>query len=145
MAEDEESKKRRVVVESLGWLTESLIMPNKYRVTSGVEASSIMELKAQLYQSQEESKKLARRPISSVRISCAASNDDHIVTLMHGSDPVRVELNRLENDIRDKDRELGDAVAEIKSLRNSEHLKEMAVKEDNKVVDEVVKEEMFGL
>ncbi|KAM1403277.1 hypothetical protein ACFX2I_011905 [Malus domestica] len=72
-------------------------------------------------------------------------NDDDIVTLMHGSDPVRVELNRLENDIRDKDRELGDAVAEIKSLRNSEHLKERAVKEDNKVVDEVVKEEMFGL
>ncbi|KAM1086323.1 hypothetical protein ACFX2B_011848 [Malus domestica] len=145
MAEDEEPKKRMVVVESLGWLTESLIMPNKHRVTSSVEASSIMELKAQLYQSQEESKKLARRPISSVRISCAASNGDDIVTLMHGSNPVRVELNRLENDIRDKDRELGDAVAEIKSLRNSEHLKERAVKEDNKVVDEVVKEEMFGL
>ncbi|KAM1745275.1 hypothetical protein ACFX11_012048 [Malus domestica] len=57
MANDEEPKKRRVVVESFGWLTESLIMPKKHRVTSGVEASSIMELKAQLYQSQEESKK----------------------------------------------------------------------------------------
>ncbi|KAI4298251.1 hypothetical protein L6164_031832 [Bauhinia variegata] len=53
----EEGKKKRVVVESLGWLTESSIMPKKHRAISGVGASSIMELKAQLYQSQEESKK----------------------------------------------------------------------------------------
>ncbi|TQD93120.1 hypothetical protein C1H46_021284 [Malus baccata] len=66
---------------------------------------------------------------SSAGISRAASDVDDIVTLMHGSDPVRVELNRLENDLRDKDRELGDAVAEIKSLRNSERLKEKAVEE----------------
>ncbi|XP_050147548.1 uncharacterized protein LOC126622911 [Malus sylvestris] len=56
-AEDEEPKKRRMVVESLGWLTESSIMPKKHRAIAGVGASSIMELKAQLYQSQEESKK----------------------------------------------------------------------------------------
>ncbi|KAM1762145.1 hypothetical protein ACFX12_004829 [Malus domestica] len=55
--EEEEPKKRRVVVESLGWLTESSIMPKKHRAIGGVGASSIMELKAQLYQSQEESKK----------------------------------------------------------------------------------------
>ncbi|KAM0981405.1 hypothetical protein ACFX13_014795 [Malus domestica] len=66
---------------------------------------------------------------ASAGISRAASDVDDIVTLMHGSDPVRVELNRLENDLRDKDRELGDAVAEIKSLRNSERLKEKAVEE----------------
>ncbi|XP_024019567.1 microtubule-associated protein 70-1 [Morus notabilis] len=54
---------------------------------------------------------------------------DDIITLLHGSDPVRVELNRLENEFRDKDRELGDALAEIKSLRNSERLKEKAVEE----------------
>lgn len=54
---------------------------------------------------------------------------EDIVTLLHGSDPVRVELNRLENEVRDKDRELGDALAEIKSLRNSERLKEKAVEE----------------
>ncbi|KAL6272522.1 hypothetical protein ACE6H2_023214 [Prunus campanulata] len=66
------------------------------------------------------------------RVTASASttsNGDDIVTLMHGSDPVRVELNRLENDLRDKDRELGDAVGEIKSLRNSERLKEKAVEE----------------
>ncbi|XP_050368696.1 uncharacterized protein At4g18257-like isoform X2 [Argentina anserina] len=55
--EGEEPKKKRVVVESLGWLTESTIMPKKHRAIAGVGASSIMELKAQLYQSQEDSKK----------------------------------------------------------------------------------------
>lgn len=54
---DEGSKKRRMVVESLGWLTESTIMPKKHRAIAGVGASSIMELKAQLYKSQEDSKK----------------------------------------------------------------------------------------
>lgn len=62
-------------------------------------------------------------------INRAGSEVDDIITLLHGSDPVRVELNRLENDLRDKDRELGDALAEIKSLRNSERLKEKAVEE----------------
>ncbi|CAL9025101.1 unnamed protein product [Prunus brigantina] len=70
-----------------------------------------------------------RKTISSAGISRAGSEVDDIITLMHGSDPVRVELNRLENDLRDKDRELGDAVGEIKSLRNSERLKEKAVEE----------------
>lgn len=67
---------------------------------------------------------------------------DDIVTLLHGSDPVRVELNRLENEVRVKDRELGDALAEIKSLRNSERLKEKAVEEltdELKKVDEKLK------
>ncbi|GLU22695.1 hypothetical protein SLE2022_387520 [Rubroshorea leprosula] len=53
----EEERKKRVVVESLGWLTESSIMPKKHRAIDGVGASSILELKAQLYKSQEESKK----------------------------------------------------------------------------------------
>lgn len=50
--------KKRLVVESLGWLTESSIMPRKHRAISGVGASSIIELKAQLYNSQEEAKKV---------------------------------------------------------------------------------------
>ncbi|XVF25491.1 hypothetical protein REPUB_Repub13aG0217000 [Reevesia pubescens] len=53
----EEGTKKRVVVESLGWLTESSIMPKKHRAIEGVGASSIFELKAELYKSQEESKK----------------------------------------------------------------------------------------
>ncbi|KAJ4844849.1 hypothetical protein Tsubulata_031231 [Turnera subulata] len=57
MGEAEEGKKRRVVVESLGWLTESSILPKKQRAIEGVGASSIVELKAQLYKSQEDAKK----------------------------------------------------------------------------------------
>ncbi|KAM0993574.1 hypothetical protein EV2_009518 [Malus domestica] len=74
---------------------------------------------------------------SSAGISRSGSDVDNIITLMHGSDPVRVELNRLENDLRDKERELGDAVAEIKSLRNSERLKEKAVEELTDELDKV--------
>lgn len=44
-------------MESLGWLTESSIMPKKHKAIEGVGASSILELKAELYKSQEESKK----------------------------------------------------------------------------------------
>ncbi|XWS43040.1 hypothetical protein CRYUN_Cryun16bG0067000 [Craigia yunnanensis] len=67
---------------------------------------------------------------------------DDIINLLHGSDPVRVELNRLENEVLDKDRELTDANAEIKSLRNSERLKEKAVEvltDELKKVDEKLK------
>ncbi|KAH9746119.1 Microtubule-associated protein 70-2 [Citrus sinensis] len=65
-----------------------------------------------------------RRP---VRPSFDADNE--FMTLLHGSDPVKVELNRLENEVRDKDRELGEAQAEIKALRLSERLREKAVEE----------------
>ncbi|GLJ39123.1 hypothetical protein SUGI_0797410 [Cryptomeria japonica] len=54
---------------------------------------------------------------------------DEILNLMHGSDPVKVELNRLENEVRDKDRELGEAQAEIKALKLSERAREKAVEE----------------
>ncbi|KAI3739658.1 hypothetical protein L2E82_30069 [Cichorium intybus] len=56
MNEEDTGKKKRVVVESLGWLTESSIMPKKHRAIAGVGPSSILELKAQLYKSQEEAK-----------------------------------------------------------------------------------------
>ncbi|KAG8475546.1 hypothetical protein CXB51_032356 [Gossypium anomalum] len=55
--------------------------------------------------------------------------DNEFITLLHGSDPVKVELNRLENEARDKDRELGEAQAEIKALRMSERQREKAVEE----------------
>ncbi|MCL7037657.1 hypothetical protein MKW94_017659 [Papaver nudicaule] len=44
-------------VESLGWLTESSIMPKKHKAIEGVGASSVLELKAQLYKTQEENRK----------------------------------------------------------------------------------------
>ncbi|KAI3700078.1 hypothetical protein L2E82_44693 [Cichorium intybus] len=54
---------------------------------------------------------------------------DDFINLLHGSDPVKLELNRLENEVRDKDRELSEAQAEIKALRLSERLREKAVEE----------------
>jgi len=45
---------------------------------------------------------------------------DDIITQLHGSDPVKVELNRLENEVRDKDRELAEAHSEIKALKQTE-------------------------
>eukprot|EP00262_Sarcandra_glabra_P009339 TRINITY_DN2354_c0_g1_i1.p1 TRINITY_DN2354_c0_g1~~TRINITY_DN2354_c0_g1_i1.p1 ORF type:complete len:346 (-),score=96.48 TRINITY_DN2354_c0_g1_i1:365-1402(-) len=52
---EEEMKNKRV--ESLGWLTESSVMPKKHKAIEGVGVSSILELKAQLYKTQEEAKK----------------------------------------------------------------------------------------
>eukprot|EP01018_Ginkgo_biloba_P025851 Gb_27528 [translate_table: standard] len=49
-----EDKKR---VGSLGWLTESSVMPKKQRAIGGVGVSSIVELRAQLYKTQEEAKR----------------------------------------------------------------------------------------
>ncbi|KAK4440151.1 hypothetical protein Salat_0350000 [Sesamum alatum] len=65
MGEEESKSSKKRVVESLGWLTESSIMPRKHRAIEGVGASSILELKAQLYQSQEESKRQPKEPIHS--------------------------------------------------------------------------------
>ncbi|XVF49852.1 hypothetical protein PTKIN_Ptkin04bG0049600 [Pterospermum kingtungense] len=64
--------------------------------------------------------------------------DNEFITLLHGSDPVKVELNRLENEVRGKDRELGEAQAEIKALRMSERLRQKAVEE---LTDELSKME----
>lgn len=50
------AKDRRV--QSLGWLTESSVMPKKRRAIAGVGASSIVELRAQLYRSQEDAKRV---------------------------------------------------------------------------------------
>ncbi|KAK9088183.1 hypothetical protein Scep_027265 [Stephania cephalantha] len=63
--EKEETKKKKMrgamamaesQSQSLGWLTESSIMPKKHKAINGVGASSILQLKAQLYKSQEEAK-----------------------------------------------------------------------------------------
>ncbi|KAH7656035.1 Microtubule-associated protein 70 [Dioscorea alata] len=72
----------------------------------------------------------AARSASRRRTSVRSSLDaDDFINLLHGSDPVKVELNRLENEVRDKDRELGEAQAEIKALKLSERAREKAVEE----------------
>jgi hypothetical protein len=67
---------------------------------------------------------------------------DDIINLLHGSDPIKVELNRLENEVRDKERELAEAYAEIKASKNAERLAEKAVEElfeERKKVEEKLK------
>ncbi|CAN8238758.1 unnamed protein product [Cochlearia groenlandica] len=77
-----------------------------------------------------------RRPI---RPSFDATGDNEFMNLLHGSDPVKLELNRLENEVRDKDRELGEAQAEIKALRFSERQREKAVEELTDELDKLEK------
>lgn len=69
--------------------------------------------------------------------SRVGSEVEDFVHMLHGSDPVRVELTRLENEVREKDRELGEAHAEIKGLKHSERLKEKAVQELNEELNKV--------
>ncbi|XP_075110169.1 microtubule-associated protein 70-2 isoform X2 [Nicotiana tabacum] len=75
---------------------------------------------------KEGCKGSSRRRTPAVRPSLDA---DEFMNLLHGSDPVKLELNRLENEVRDKDRELSEAQVEIKALRLSERLREKAVEE----------------
>ncbi|GJN35652.1 hypothetical protein PR202_gb24447 [Eleusine coracana subsp. coracana] len=64
----------------------------------------------------------------SPRLRPAIEMEDFI-NLLHGSDPVRVELTRLENELQYKEKELGDAQAEIKALRLSDRAREKAVQD----------------
>ncbi|KAK4795631.1 hypothetical protein SAY86_027957 [Trapa natans] len=84
-----------------------------------------------------------RKSIGSANpIPRGGSDADDMIHLLHGSDPVRVELSRLENEAREKDRELADAHAEIKSLNSSKRNTEKAVeelKEELTKVDEKLK------
>ncbi|KAK4423383.1 Microtubule-associated protein 70-1 [Sesamum alatum] len=82
---------------------------------------------------KEGGKGSSSRRRASVRPSLDA---DEFINLLHGSDPVKLELNRLENEVRDKDRELGEAHSQIKALKLSERLREKAVEE---LTDELAK------
>ncbi|XP_051145293.1 microtubule-associated protein 70-1-like [Andrographis paniculata] len=75
---------------------------------------------------KEGGKSSSTRRRASVRPSLDA---DEFINLLHGSDPVKLELNRLENEVRDKERELGEAYSQIKALKFSERLREKAVEE----------------
>ncbi|XP_020268993.1 microtubule-associated protein 70-2-like isoform X2 [Asparagus officinalis] len=83
--------------------------------------------------SKGEGKSSSRRRLA-IRKSLDA---DEFINLLHGSDPVKVELNRLENEVRDKDRELGEAQAEIKALRLSERAREKACEELNEELEKL--------
>ncbi|CAH9105410.1 unnamed protein product [Cuscuta epithymum] len=91
----------------------------------GTHSSSNAEASAENRLTPSTSFRSRRKPAA----SRAGSEADDFFNLLHGSDPVRVELTRLENEVREKERELGEAHAEIKSLKYSERLKEKAVEE----------------
>ncbi|CAA2960634.1 microtubule-associated 70-2-like [Olea europaea subsp. europaea] len=75
-------------------------------------------------------KEVSKGSSSRRRASLRPSMDsDDFINLLHGSDPVKLELNRLENEVRDKERELGEAQSKIRALRLSERLREKAVEE----------------
>ncbi|XP_024381202.1 microtubule-associated protein 70-3 [Physcomitrium patens] len=67
----------------------------------------------------------------------ACPDTEDLLNLLHGSDPVKVELNRLENEVRDKDRKLAEATAECKVLKQRERLREKAVEELAEELDKV--------
>lgn len=89
MTGEEGTGKKRAVTESLGWLTESSIMPKKHRAIEGVGASSILELKAELYKSQEDSKKsrdLAGPDVEYQRAKSKIAPKDHFSAKNSGVD-----------------------------------------------------------
>ncbi|KAM1068442.1 hypothetical protein ACFX2A_000413 [Malus domestica] len=63
---------------------------------------------------------------------------DELINLLHGSDLIKVELNRLKNEVRDKNRELGEAHAQIKALKLFDRASEKACEE---LTDELLKVE----
>ncbi|MED6180535.1 hypothetical protein PIB30_011047 [Stylosanthes scabra] len=93
---------------------------------AGAEASAAVTPAPLTVSASFKEGKTSSRRRASMRPSLDA---DEFMNLLHGSDPVKVELNRLENEVRDKDRELSEAQAEIKALRLSERLREKAVEE----------------
>jgi chromosome segregation ATPase len=62
-------------------------------------------------------------------VRATVDTEDSFFNLLHGSDPIRMELTRLENLVKDKDREFLEAQAEVKALKLSERLKTKAVEE----------------
>ncbi|KAE8812985.1 microtubule-associated protein 70-3 [Hordeum vulgare] len=89
-------------------------------------------LRSEMADGGEEGNAAVPRGFSRRRGAVRASLDaDELMALMHGSDPVRVELTRLENELRDKERELGEAHTEIRALRLSERAREKPLRRLN--------------
>ncbi|XP_073300488.1 uncharacterized protein At4g18257-like [Primulina huaijiensis] len=74
---ESKASRKRTAVESLGWLTESSIMPRKHRAIEGVGPSSILELKAHLYKSQEDSKRHPKESVQSADANYAQHLEVH--------------------------------------------------------------------
>ena len=53
----EEGREKRERVDSLGWLTESAVLPKQQRTMEGVGPASLVELRAHLYGTHEDVKR----------------------------------------------------------------------------------------
>ncbi|THU55947.1 hypothetical protein C4D60_Mb11t12020 [Musa balbisiana] len=65
-------------------------------------------------------------------------DEDDFLSLLHGSDPVKIELNRLHNVVKDKDRALFETYSEIKGLRLMERAKDKALTEVSEELQKMV-------
>ena len=76
-------------------------MASSNHINSTAYAGDVLD-SANLGLSSSASFKASRKKsnVAAPPISRVASDVDDIITLLHGSDPVRVELNRLENEVR---------------------------------------------
>lgn len=64
--------------------------------------------------------------------------EEEFFNLLHGSDPVKIELNRLQNEVKEKDRELAEALNEIKGLSSTERAKDKALTEVREELEKVI-------
>lgn len=65
-------------------------------------------------------------------------DEEDFINLLHGSDPVKIELNRLQNELKEKDRELSEAHSEIKALKLTERAKDKALDEVSEELKKMV-------
>ncbi|KAJ0980509.1 hypothetical protein J5N97_008764 [Dioscorea zingiberensis] len=65
-------------------------------------------------------------------------DEEDFINLLHGSDPVKIELNRLQNELKEKDRELSEAQSEIKALKLTERAKDKALDEVTEELQKMV-------
>lgn len=86
-----------------------------------------------------DSSENSRRTPSKKKVPKRSSlEEEDFLNLLHGSDPVKIELNRLQNDVKDKDRELAEAHSEIKGLRLTERAKDKALAEVTEELEKIM-------
>ncbi|KAK1279277.1 Microtubule-associated protein 70-2 [Acorus gramineus] len=101
---------------------------------SPVSASSVLSVEAAMTL-RADNKTPAKKKV----VKRSSLDEDDFFNLLHGSDPVKIELNRLLNDVKDKDRELAEAQIEIKALQLTERVKEKALVEVTEELEKMLK------
>ncbi|XP_010914823.1 microtubule-associated protein 70-1 [Elaeis guineensis] len=81
------------------------------------------------------------RPAVAARKKCSkrsSLDEEDFLTLLHGSDPVKIELNRLQNEMKEKNRELAEAHGETKGLKLTERAKDKALAEVTEELEKIM-------